>query len=118
MVEGGAGDVPGGLSLQEHRLMAEDDAAPIVDRQAAEPTGDNVASNVNERRAADEVTLVGVHGEAQACLVRVVLDGPVERATRTMMADQGPPSSEVSWSAWARKGCSCEGHPLRTGAPA
>jgi hypothetical protein len=39
--------------------------------------------------AADEVTLVGVHGEAQACLVRVVLDGHVERATRTLMADQG-----------------------------
>src|SRR4051794_34055069 len=85
-----AGDVPGGLSPQEHRLMAEDDAAPIIDSQAAAPTGDTVGSHVIERRGRRGHP-VGVHGEAEA-------------------GSYGFCSP--------RTGCSYEGPPLRTGAPA
>ena len=40
--EGGAGDVPRRLPVEEHRLVAEDDALAVVDGEAGQPAGDGV----------------------------------------------------------------------------
>ena len=50
VAEGGAGDVAGGPPVEEHRLVAEDDAAAVVDGEAGQPAGDGVGRQPGDRR--------------------------------------------------------------------